>query len=193
MTSHSDRAGRQPAEPSTVPTGQSDLHARAAAPPQESTTAASRRPRGGRPASRRRRRRAERGSVSAELVVAMPLLLLLILLVAQFALWAHATHIAQAAAAQGLAAARVTGGTTTSGATAADQILAELGQGPLRDPKVAVTRDARQATVHVTGTATAVVPFLHLRVHGEATGPVEIFRPAPLGFAGPDAAAAGSR
>jgi len=133
------------------------------------------------------RLRGERGSVSAELVVAMPLLLLLILLVAQFALWAHATHIAQAAAAQGLAAARVTGGTTTSGASAADQILTQLGKGPLHDPRVAVTRDPQQATVRVTGTATSVVPFLHLRVHGEATGPVEVFRPATRGFTNPDA------
>jgi hypothetical protein len=125
--------------------------------------------------------------VSAELVVAMPLLLLLILLIAQFALWAHATHIAQAAAAQGLAATRVTGGTTTAGASAADQILTQLGKGPLRDPRVAVTRDPQQATVRITGTATTVVPFLHLRVHGEASGPVETFRPDTRGFTNPDA------
>src|SRR5829696_7992721 len=60
----------------------------------------------------------DRGSVSAELVIAMPLLMLLILLIAQFALWAHATHIAQASAAQGLAAARVSDSSTGTGATA---------------------------------------------------------------------------
>jgi hypothetical protein len=110
------------------------------------------------------------------LVVAIPLLMLLILLIAQLALWAHATHIAQAAAAQGLAAARVSNGTPADGATAARQILDQLGRGPLRDPHVAVTGNAQQAAVRVTGTATAVVPFLRLPVHGEATGPREIFR-----------------
>ena len=133
----------------------------------------------------RRRPSADRGSVSAELVIAMPLLLLLILLIAQFALWAHATHIAQAAAAQGLAAARVSNGTTATGVTAANQLLTQLGQGPLREPRVAVSRTGQEATVRVTGSATAVVPFLHLQVHGEAAGPVEVFRTAPPDRIGP--------
>lgn len=127
----------------------------------------------------------DRGSVSAELVISMPLLMLMILLIAQFALWAHATHIAQAAAAQGLAAARVSDGTTATGAAAAHQVLAQLGQGSLQDPQIAVARTAQQATVRITGAATAVVPFLHLRVHGEATGPVEVYRTAPLGLTTP--------
>ena len=127
--------------------------------------------------------------MSAELVISMPLLMLMILLIAQFALWAHATHIAQAAAAQGLAAARVSDGTTATGAAAAHQVLAQLGQGPLRNPQIAVARTAQQATVRITGAATAVVPFLHLRVHGEATGPVEVYRTeAPLGIATPGSA-----
>ena len=133
----------------------------------------------------RRRPSADRGSVSAELVIAMPLLLMLILLIAQFALWAHATHIAQAAAAQGLAAARVSNGTTATGVTAANQLLTQLGQGPLREPRVAVSRTGQEATVRVTGSATAVVPFQHLKVHGEAAGPVEVFRTAPPGPPGP--------
>lgn len=114
--------------------------------------------------------------MTTELVVAMPLLMLLILLVAQFAVWAHATHIAQAAAAQGLAAARVDGGTASAGASETRLVLDQLGRGPLKEPRVAVTRDQQQATVSVTGTATSVVPFLHLRVHAEAAGPAEVFR-----------------
>src|SRR3954447_6617897 len=47
----------------------------------------------------RRGRRVESGSVSVELVVATPLLLLLLCIV-QFAVWWHANHVAQAAAAQ---------------------------------------------------------------------------------------------
>jgi hypothetical protein len=45
---------------------------------------------------------------------------------------------------------------------------------------VAVTEDANTASVTITGTATAVVPFLTLPVHAEATGPREEFR-APSG------------
>lgn len=104
------------------------------------------------------------------------MLMLLILLIAQFAVWAHATHIAQAAAAQGLAAARVDGGTASAGASETRLVLDQLGRGPLKDPRVAVTRDQRQATVLVTGTAASVVPFLRLRVHAEAAGPAEVFR-----------------
>ncbi len=47
--------------------------------------------------------REESGSATAELVIATPLLLLLILAIVQFALWEHATHVAQAVAQQGLA------------------------------------------------------------------------------------------
>ena len=54
-------------------------------------------------------RRDERGAVTPELALTVPALLLLILLIAQFAIWAHATHIAQAAASQALSAARVQG------------------------------------------------------------------------------------
>jgi len=108
----------------------------------------------------------------------MPLLMLLILLIAQFALWEHATHVAQAAAARGLAAARVSNGTAAAGTAEAQRVLAQLGRGPLRNPRVSVTRNGQEAAVRGSGTATPVVPFLHLPAHGEATGPVEVFRPA---------------
>jgi len=52
----------------------------------------------------------ERGSV--ELVVATPLLLLMILMVIQFAMYEHASQVAQATAAQALAATRTLGGTS---------------------------------------------------------------------------------
>jgi Flp pilus assembly protein TadG len=134
----------------------------------------------------RRLRGGERGSVTAELALATPLLLLLLMVLAQVALWQHATHIAQAAAAQALNAARVQHGSTTDGHAAAHELLGQLGHGPLRDPQVTVTRTAQQATATVSGTATAVIPWLRLRVHGEAAGPVETYRdpaggPTPTG------------
>jgi len=115
----------------------------------------------------------DRGAVSAELVIATPLLMLLLLAIVQFALWSHATHIAQAAASQGLAAARTQHGTATAGVTSAQQLLNQLADGPLTDPTVNADRTATTASVHIRGTATSVVPFLTLPVTANAAGPVE--------------------
>ena len=91
------------------------------------------------PGSRSRKRpsrlvRDDRGS--AELVVATPLLLLLILGVIQFALYEHASEVAQTSAAQALAATRVLGGTTTSGRNEAESLLSSVGRGVLINPVV---------------------------------------------------------
>lgn len=121
--------------------------------------------------------------MSAELVIIVPVLLLLLMLIAQFALWAHATHIAQAAASQALAAARVHGATPADGEATAHHVLAQLGRGPLRDPHVTITRSPRQSTVEITGDTVSVVPLLVLRVQARAAGPTERFV-APTAGAG---------
>ncbi|NKQ55575.1 pilus assembly protein TadE [Amycolatopsis sp. K13G38] len=123
----------------------------------------------------RRLRRDEQGSVTAELVLAVPALLLLLLVIAQFAVWAHAQHIAQAAASQALSAARVQGGSNAGGHTQADSVLTQLGNGPLRNPQAAVVRGPEQSTVDISGEAATVVPFLHLPVRARAAGPTERF------------------
>lgn len=119
----------------------------------------------------------DRGAVTVELVIATPLLLLLLLAIVQFALWSHATHIAQAAASQGLAAARVQDGTAAAGSASAQQMLDQLARGPLTGATVSTDRTATSASVQVSGAATSVVPFLTLPVHAEAAGPVERFVP----------------
>jgi TadE-like protein len=115
----------------------------------------------------------QRGSVSAELVVTVPVLLLMLMLIAQFALWAHATHIAQAAASQALAAARVHGASAAEGEATARDVLAQLGSGPLHDPHLTITRGPRQCTVEITGDTVSVVPLLVLPVRARAAGPTE--------------------
>ena len=80
--------------------------------------------------------RDERGSATAELVIATPLLLLLILGIVQFALWEHATHVAQAVAEQGLSAGRVQGGTDQAASAEAQRMLGQLGSGVLVHPNV---------------------------------------------------------
>ncbi|GAA1291666.1 TadE/TadG family type IV pilus assembly protein [Saccharothrix xinjiangensis] len=129
----------------------------------------------------RRALRGERGAVSAELVIATPLLLLMLLSIVQFALWSHATHIAQAAASQGLAAAGSQNGTSAAGIAGARQLLDQLATGPLRGAVVSADRGAASASVRISGTATSVVPLLSLPVHAEAVGPVERFVPDLVG------------
>jgi Flp pilus assembly protein TadG len=133
-----------------------------------------------RPIPRHRRDR-ERGAVSAEVVIAVPALLVMVLAVVQFAVVAHARHIAQAVAAHALATARVDGGTAAAGRSAAEQLAAQLGP-TLVDPVVDVVRGPERVTVTVTGTAQTVLPPLALTVTVTDDGPVE--RPLPATPAG---------
>lgn len=132
------------------------------------------------------------GSVSAEMVIAVPLLLLMLLTIVQFALWSHATHIAQAAASQGLSVARAQHGTAATGAAGAQRMLDELARGPLTGTTVSASRDAEVASIHVTGTASPVIPFLRLPVHAEASGPVERFVTDVYGFTNSEAVSGGN-
>ncbi len=119
----------------------------------------------------------ERGSVAAQVVIAIPLLVMLVLLIVQFALAAYAEHIAQGAAGQALDTARVVNATDADGQAQAQAVLAQLATGPLNHPQVNVTRDATTVTVTITGTAENLVPGFTLHVHAEASGPIETFIP----------------
>jgi Flp pilus assembly protein TadG len=123
----------------------------------------------------RKIRNDERGSGTVELVIATPALLLLILLIAQFALYMHATHIAQSAASQALSATRVEGGSAAAGNAEAQRVLSQLGSGPLQESSVNARRGATTASVTISGTATTILPFITLTVHVEAAGPVDKF------------------
>ncbi|WP_156093962.1 TadE/TadG family type IV pilus assembly protein [Lentzea aerocolonigenes] len=135
----------------------------------------------------------DRGAASADLVLFTPLLLLALLTFVQFALWSHATHIAQAAASQGLAATRAHNGTTAAGTASARQLLDQLAQGPLTGASASAERTTESASVRITGTASAVVPFLRLPVHAEAAGPVERFVPNVYGFRNSEAVVGGNQ
>lgn len=118
--------------------------------------------------------RDERGSVSVELVLATPLLGLLLMLVVQFALWAHAVHLAQAAANSGLQAARAYQSTAEKGRRETTTVLGHLAGTVLVDTAVSCERGATSATVTVSGTAIAVLPGLHLPVEATVTAPLEL-------------------
>lgn len=124
--------------------------------------------------------RGESGSVSVQLVVATPLLLLMIMLVVQFALWQHAVHVADAAAREGVTAARLHGGTDMAGQTAAQTELSSFSHSIVVDPTVSVTRTATTVQVRVDGTVETVVPGLSLPVHVIADGEIEQFTPTAV-------------
>jgi Flp pilus assembly protein TadG len=122
--------------------------------------------------------RGDSGAVTAELAIVTPAVLTILLLIVQFALWSHATHIAQAAASQGLAALRVQEGTVDLGTARARSMIQQLAGGPLTDAVVTAERTPTVATIRVSGVVAGVVPLLRLPVHAEAAGSVERFVPA---------------
>lgn len=117
----------------------------------------------------------DRGSAPAQVVIMLPVAFLAFFLIVQFAMWSHATHIAQAAASHGLAAVRAHSGSPPDGAASAQSVLADLADGPLHDVTVRCERGSDTAMVQITGAAKQVVPFLSFPVHAEAAGPVERF------------------
>ena len=128
---------------------------------------------------RSRKRRSERGSTSVEITLAAPLAIFLLLLIVQYAMWAHATHIAQAAANTGVQAARVYGGSATAGQEDTQAVLDQMAGSILTDTNVAVEVTGTRATVTVTGTAMAVLPGIAVPVHATVTAPREVVQGIP--------------
>ena len=124
----------------------------------------------------RRRLHGEEGDAVTETVILVPVLLLLIMTIVQFGLWYHAEHVVQAAAQEGVRAARTEGSTSDEGKARAEQFLAATGASVVDQPAIVVTRDGQQASVRVTGTVVSVIPGVHLDVHGEAVSPTEEFQ-----------------
>ncbi len=118
-------------------------------------------------------RRDDRGTASVEVTLAMPLLGLLLLVVVQFAVWAHATHVAQAAANQGVQTARAHGSTVAAGIEDTNAILDQTAGSILVDRSVTANNTATTSTVTVDGKAAAVLPGLSLPIHVSVTAPRE--------------------
>lgn len=123
-----------------------------------------------------RRLRGERGDATVEAVLAVPVLLLLIATVIQFGLYYDAAHTVQAAAREGVRAARVEGGSAADGQQRAAEFMATAAPTLVRDVNVVATRDADTARVDVRGVVHSIVPGLTLTVHADAESPVERFR-----------------
>ena len=113
--------------------------------------------------------------MAAELVIATPLLLLLVMGVIQFALWQHATHVAEAAAQQALSVGRLQDETAAAGKAQGQAVLAQVAGGVLVAPTVTATKTSAVTTVVVTGRAVSVIGLFSLPVRAVAAGPSETF------------------
>jgi Flp pilus assembly protein TadG len=122
-------------------------------------------------------RRGEEGL--AEFVVCLPAFFLLMVCGIQFALWSHASHLARAAAEQGVQVASSYGSSQPSGTQAAYQFIASTGAGTLRNPQVdSTTLAGGVAQVTVSGRAQALIPWLDLTVRATSEAPIQEYRPS---------------
>ena len=118
----------------------------------------------------------ERGDATVEMVIVVPVLIFLIMCIVQFGLWMHASRIADAAARDGVAAARVEGAGGDTSGEAAQRTLDRLADGLILGSHVSASRDADRVSVNVTGSVRAVIPGIELPVTGWADGSIERFR-----------------
>lgn len=116
------------------------------------------------------------GATTLEAVLAFPVLLLLVMFIIQVALWYHTTELADAAAQDGVRAARVEGATAADGIDRANQVLDQTGRTILQARQVSAVRDRDAARVEVRGDCISLVPFMSLPVHAVAESSTEQFR-----------------
>jgi Flp pilus assembly protein TadG len=112
--------------------------------------------------------------MAIEFVIVVSMLLVSFLVMLQYAVKAHASHVAQAAAEQGAEAAAAYHGTAAAGETTARAYVAKLGGG-LTHVSVTAIRTGATSRVTITGDAQQVFPFVPVHVHVSVTLPAERF------------------
>jgi Flp pilus assembly protein TadG len=131
----------------------------------------------GRRQRQRRRWRSgdDRGYSIVEAAITLPALVLLCMIVVQFALVWHGRHVVQAAARDGLEAARGYQSTAGAGQAAAASYLSDVAPRLVQSPSVSVRRSATTVTVTVRASVLKVIPVGSFPVSETASGPVERF------------------
>lgn len=117
------------------------------------------------------RLRGDAGMTTVQLAIIFPAVLLWLLLIVQYGLWWHAKQVANAAAAEAAATARVPTGTDTAAEQAAWGYLNESGN--LTNITVTIDRDSNTVTVTVTGNAPRLVPGFGWGVTATTRSPLE--------------------
>lgn len=118
--------------------------------------------------------------MSLELVLVVPLVLTMMMVIMQLAVIYHANNVVEAAAREGLSAARTESGTAEDGRAAALQFIGEAADNFLSSESAQVDRplDGDQAEVTVRAQAISLLPGVNFEVEGRAVGPIERFRDA---------------
>lgn len=109
------------------------------------------------------------------LVLVMPGVLLLFMSVAQFVVYYHASHLATAAAQEGVRAAQSPDGTEADAQAHAQDFITQAGPALVLAPVVAATRDLDTARVEIRARAPQFIPGIQIAIHAVASGPVEAF------------------
>ena len=119
------------------------------------------------------------GTTALELALLVPALSVLVAAMLNVALWMHASHVALAAARQGVRAAAVEHGTAAQGKATARDYVTTLGPNILRNVDVRATRTPTTARVEIRARAISLIPGVSLAVEEVAQKPVEQFRARP--------------
>jgi hypothetical protein len=125
----------------------------------------------------RSRPRWDGGYSTVEAVVTLPAVIFLTMLVVQYALLWHGRHGAEAAAQDGLRAARAYQASAATGQAAAARYLAQVAPNLLTAPTVEAVRTPATASVDVRAQVLSVLPLATFAVSAHAAGPVEHFVP----------------
>ena len=115
------------------------------------------------------------GVSTLTLVLVVPAVVSLIMAVAQFVVYYHASHLATAAAQEGVRAAQLADGSVDDARAHAQDFLAQAGPRLVLWPEVDVTRGDETARVEVRGQAPQIMPGMTIGIRSVATGPVERF------------------
>jgi hypothetical protein len=107
----------------------------------------------------------------------LPAVILLTMLVVQYALLWHGRHVAEAAAQDGLRAARAYQANAAAGQAAAARYLAQVAPNLLTAPIIDAERTPLTASVDVRARVLSVVPLGTFDVAAHAAGPTERFSP----------------
>lgn len=108
-------------------------------------------------------------------VLVIPVLLFLVMSVAQFVVYYHASHLATAAAQEGVRTAQALDGSAADAQIQTQAFLDQAGPNLVLGPVINVTRDADTARVEIQAQAPQLVPGISLDLDAVASGPVERF------------------
>lgn len=124
--------------------------------------------------------RGDRGSTTLELAIVFPVVLMVVVALVQYGLWFHARTLAQAAAADGAAAARAYGSTPAVGQSQAETFIADHAGDLLLDAAVTVSVPAPgHVAVEVRAHTLSLLPLLPgPQIVQSASGPIEQFTQA---------------